>query len=309
MILVFGSINLDLVVRVARLPRAGETVAGDHFAAQPGGKGANQALAAHRAGGRVALAGAVGNDAFAGPALAGLVAAGVDLALVRHLAAATGVALIHVDGGGENSITVVAGANGQADADSVPDQWLSPGTLVVLQLEIPMAAVRALAVRARAHGARVVLNAAPAHTLPAALLESVDVLVVNELEADTLAVHLGLPSLPEAFAAAVHRRFGLAAIVTVGAQGALAAAEGQRLRVPAPPVHARDTTGAGDAFTGALAAALDRGSGWRQALAEGVAAGSLACTGDGAQPALPTAAAIHRFAARVQSQIVASRLD
>ncbi|MEP7183960.1 MAG: ribokinase [Betaproteobacteria bacterium] len=308
MILVFGSINLDLVARVPRLPRPGETLAGEHFSAQPGGKGANQALAAQRAGGRVAMAGAVGNDAFATTALASLAAGGVDLALVRHVPAATGVALIHVDDSGENSITVIAGANAHADADDVPAALLRTGNTVLLQLEVPLPAVCTLARRAHEAGARVILNAAPANTLPPDIFEALDVLVVNELEADVIATTLGVPTLPEAFAAGVHRRFGFAVVVTLGAQGALAVAGGEWLRVPAPAVDVRDTTGAGDAFTGALAVALDRGDRWPQALAEGVAAGSLACTGEGAQAALPVAAAIHCFAENVQPQLVSSPL-
>ena len=309
MIVVFGSINLDLIVRVMRLPRAGETVAGDHFSAQPGGKGANQALAAHRAGVKTALVGAVGNDAFSAPALAALAKAGVDVSLVRRVSTATGVAMVQVGAGGENSITVVAGANGQASGADVPDSWLNPATIVVLQFETPLATVIEFAARAHAKGARVLLNAAPAHAFSESLLESVDVLVVNEIEADALAAHFGLPGLPEAFVAAVHRRFGITAIMTLGAQGALAAADGQRMRVPAPTVQVRDTTGAGDAFTGALAAALDRRSPWRQALAEGVAAGSLACIGEGAQASLPTAAAIRRFSAGVLPLVVTSPID
>src|SRR5690349_5724410 len=129
MIVVFGSINLDLVARVARLPRPGETLAGDGFATHPGGKGANQALAARRAGADVTLAGSVGNDTFASQALRGLAEAGVDLAHVHRTDAPTGVALIHVDAQGQNSITVVAGANAHADPARVPDSLLAPGTM------------------------------------------------------------------------------------------------------------------------------------------------------------------------------------
>jgi ribokinase len=302
-IVVFGSINLDLVARVARLPRPGETLAGERFAALPGGKGANQALAASRAGARVAMIGAVGEDAFAATALAGLAAAGVNLARVARVGAATGVALIHVDGNGANCITVIAGANAHADGGIVPDALLCAGNTVLMQLEVPLPAVHTLAQRARAGGARVVLNAAPAQALPVALLELVDVLVVNEIEAEAIAATLAMPALPEAFAAAVHRRFGTAAVVTLGAQGAVGIAEGRLCRVPAPPIEVRDTTGAGDAFTGALASALDRGSDWPQALAEGVAAGSLACLGEGAQTALPGARAVHDVAAQLRARL------
>jgi len=303
-IIVFGSINLDLVARVDRLPRPGETLAGEHFSALPGGKGANQALAAQRAGARVAMVGAVGEDAFATTALAGLAAAGIDMTWVARVEAATGVALIHVDGNGQNCITVVAGANANADAGSVSDALLCPGNTLLMQLEVPLPAVHSLAQRAHAGGARVVLNAAPAHALPVALLGLLDVLVVNEIEADAIAAALEMPSLPEAFAATMYRRFGVATVVTLGAQGVLAVADGRMWRIPAPSIEVRDTTGAGDAFTGVLATALDRSAEWPQALAEGVAAGSLACLGEGAQAAMPSAAMMRDVAVRLRSRLV-----
>jgi ribokinase len=307
-IVVFGSINLDLVARVPRLPRPGETLMGEQFSALPGGKGANQALAARRAGARVALVGAVGNDAFATTALAGLAAAGVDLTRVARVDAATGVALIHVDRGGENGITVIAGANAHADAGSVPDTLLAAGNMLLMQLELPVATVHTLARRARAGGARVVLNAAPAQPLPIALFELLDVLVVNEIEADAIAAALAMSPLPESFAAAMHRRFGMAAVVTLGAGGVLGIADGLCWRITAPTIEVQDTTGAGDAFTGALVAALDRGGDWPQALAEGVAAGSLACLGAGAQAALPSAGKVHELAARLQAHVATAAM-
>jgi ribokinase len=308
MIVVFGSVNLDLVARVDRLPRAGETLAGESFAALPGGKGANQALAARRAGAAVLFAGAAGSDSFADAALAGLAAAGVDLSGVRRVPVPTGVALIHVDAGGENCITIVPGANAQADPALIPDALLVPGTTLLLQLEVPLLAVIAAARRARGHGARVVLNAAPAAPLPPELVAATDVLVVNEHEARTVAAALGLPSAPGDFAATFFRRFGAAAVVTLGARGAVAAVEGMRYTAPAPAVTVVDTTGAGDAFTGALATALDRGATWRRALAEGLAAGSLACAAHGAQAALPDAAAVTALAEAVQPVVAAVAL-
>ena len=309
MIVVFGSINLDLVARVSRLPHPGETLAGESFAAHPGGKGANQALAARRAGAHVALVGAVGNDDFAPPALCGLTEAAVDLTRVRRVNAATGVGMIHVDARGENSITIVAGANEHADASAVPDSLLVPGTTVLLQLEVPLRATLALATRAHASGARVILNAAPWRPLPLAVFSSLDVLVANEIEAAAIAVALHMPSEPHALAGALFRRFGCATVVTLGAQGALAVADGTLHRAPAPVVDVVDTTGAGDAFTGVLAAALDRGLPWGRALAAGIAAGSLACTAAGAQTALPAATAIDALAVTVESELVTRRLD
>jgi ribokinase len=300
MVVVFGSVNLDLVARVERLPRAGETLAGASFAALPGGKGANQAVAARRAGARVLFAGAVGTDAFADTALAGLAAAGVDLYGLRRVAVPTGVALIHVDAGGENCITIVPGANALADAGTIPDVALDPAAILLPQLEVPVAAVIAAARRARARGARVVLNAAPAHPLPAELMATLDVLVINEHEAGAIGEGFGLPPGAADFAAAFHRRFGCAVVVTLGASGLVAAADGCFHAAPAPTVDVVDSTGAGDAFTGALAAALDRAAGWQRALAEGLAAGSLACMAAGAQAALPDAAAIADLAATLE---------
>ncbi len=308
MIVVFGSINLDLVARVARLPRPGETLAGEGFATHPGGKGANQALAARRAGADVMLAGSVGNDAFAAQTLRGLAEAGVDLALVVRADVPTGIALIHVDAQGQNSITVVAGANAYADPASVPDSLLVPGTTLLMQLEVPLHAVDALVTRARGRGARVILNAAPSHSLPATLLALLDVLVVNETEAAAMAQILDAPAVPESFAADVCRRFRCATVVTLGAAGALAAVGQTLIHASAPLLHVIDTTGAGDAFTGVLAATLHSGASWNRALAASVAAGSLACTTVGAQSALPAADAIDDLASTVECGLVSHPL-
>jgi ribokinase len=309
MIIVFGSINLDLVARTERLPHPGETIAGHSFAMFPGGKGANQALAACRAGADVAMAGAVGTDVFAAAAVEGLIAAGVDIAWVQRYPGPTGVALIHVEASGQNAITVVPGANAGALAAHVPDAALGPGTTVALQLEIPIAAVSAFAVRARRCGARVVLNAAPAQALPPALLAAVDVLIVNAIEAAAIAAALDLPRTPEGFAAAMHRRHGCAVVVTLGRHGVAGAVDGALITAPAPAVDVVDTTGAGDAFVGALVAALDRRVEWPRAIAEGVAAGSLACAMAGAQPGLPLAPSIQRLAGIVETTLTARGLD
>ena len=299
MIVVVGSINLDLVARVARLPRAGETLAGMGFASCPGGKGANQALAARRAGASVALFGAVGNDAFAAPALELLRADGVDLAGVRSVATPTGVALIHVDDAGENTITVIAGANAAVAADFVPAAALGPAAIVVMPLEIPLSTVAAVAAHARGAGARVIVNAAPAAALPATTLASIDILVVNEHEAAAVAAPFNFPVHPADFCAAVHARFGAAVVVTLGARGAVATGADGPFALSAPKVDVVDTVGAGDALIGALAAALDRGAPLRDALRDGLAAGSLACTRAGAQPSLPWRADIARVAATI----------
>jgi ribokinase len=303
MVVVFGSINLDLVARVPRFAHPGETLAADAFAMHPGGKGANQALAAARAGARVVLAGAVGHDAHAAQALALLRADGVDVSAVRALAGPTGIALIEVDAAGENRIVIVTGANAHVDAGDVDAVRLGPSTVVVLQQEIPAAANFTLATRARAVGARVMLNAAPARLVQTALLDLVSVLVVNESEMRSLAALADLPAEPEAFTAAFARRHGGRAVVTLGAQGAVAAESGASFRLCAPTMAVVDTTGAGDAFVGALAAALDRGDPLRVALAWGVAAGSLACQRAGAQPSLPHEAEIAPLASALLAQV------
>jgi ribokinase len=290
---VFGSINQDLVCRVAHLPAPGETVAGSSFAMFPGGKGANQALAAARAGAKTRLFGAVGNDAFAGPATSLLARSGVDIDGVARVDAPTGVAIIQVDDHGENCIVVVAGANAQADPDAVPDAALASPTVLVLQQEVAAAANASLIARARHLGARIVLNAAPAHPVPFELLRMIDILVVNELEAAALGVALGWAATPLEFGLSARCEApDMTVVITLGAAGALWVDPHVALRVAAPSVRVVDATGAGDAFVGVLAAALADGAAPDIAMRRSVAAGSLACTGSGAQSSLPDAAAI-----------------
>ncbi len=302
-VLVFGSINLDLTVRVPRLPGPGETALGaGGLGTAAGGKGANQALAARRAGGgQVRLVGCVGRDGFAGPALALLDAEGVDISRVRRTAAPTGVALIAVSDAGENQIAVASGANADLRADAVPEDWLTPDTVLSLTLEAPPAEVLALARRAGPLGCRIVLNAAPALPVPGELLDLLAVLIVNRHEAPVVAAEAGLGNLAPADAArALSRGRAAAVIVTLGAEGALAFRGAEAWRVPALKLdRVVDTTGAGDAFAGALAAALELGMGWTDALARASAAGGLACTKQGAQPALPRAQEIDAALARL----------
>ncbi len=192
MVVVFGSINLDLVTRVPRLPSPGETLIGSGFASYPGGKGANQALAAARAGAVVRMYGAVGRDAAAASALALLRAGGVDVAGIRAVDAPTGCATILVDDAGENAIVVVPGANESVDADAVPDAVLAPRAVLLLQHEVPPSANAALVARAARPGTRIVLNAAPARPLNCRLLATIATLIVNETEAAALATAVRL---------------------------------------------------------------------------------------------------------------------
>jgi len=299
MITVFGSINLDLVVAVPRLPTAGETVSGRDHQTFSGGKGANQALAARRAGAEVRMVGAVGRDSFADPALENLRAAGVDLSGVRALEGSTGLALIGIDRQGENQIIVASGTNARVEAGWL-DGVLGAGETLVMQGEVPYGELSGAAERARRAEASVFWNPAPVPAGDiAACLEASATLVVNESEAAVIAVGLGIAAAdPEAFAERLAGA-GRAVVVTLGAGGVLARSGNARYRFAAPKIEAVDTTGAGDAFCGALAAALDRKVPFERALKEGVAAGALACTVTGAQSSAPRKEDIDRFADRV----------
>lgn len=299
MIIVFGSINIDLVTRVDRIPGPGETVLGGDYVTSPGGKGANQALAARRAGSKVALAGAVGKDAFATQALALLRAEGVDLSATRDCNTPTGAAFIAVDARGENAIVVASGANLQARAAQLKSLPIGPGDILLLQRETPMAEAEAAAIHARSRGARVMLNLAPAGAASAALLAALDFICVNEHEALTLAASLDIDSKdPETICRGVYARLKIATIATLGPAGAVGFKGGERIVEPAPPVKVVDTTGAGDTFVGAFAAALDRGASFEAAIRNGLAAGSLACTKPGAQPSMPYATEIAALVAQ-----------
>lgn len=298
-ILVFGSIGADLVTTVDEFPKPGETVVGTSFAQYSGGKGSNQALAAARAGGQVHMFGAVGTDDFAAPATALLRAGGVDMAGVEERPGSTGIATIFVSAKGQNCIAVFAGANGVASSAGVPDAALTPQAVVVMQHECPHDANMALARRARAAGSTVLLNAAPARPLSLEDLKTIDILIVNESEAEALALQHGWPSSPTEFAYACHQATGQSVVVTLGEAGVIAVVDGQMHRVDAPRVDVVDTTGAGDAFVGAFAAKLAEGVSLPDALRYGVASGSLACTSPGAQVGLPFKAAIEELAARL----------
>lgn len=298
MITVFGSINLDLVVSVPRLPKAGETITGPDHQTFAGGKGANQALAARRAGADVRMVGAVGSDAFAGLALANMREAGVDLSGVRDLDGATGLAFIGIDPAGENQIIVASGANARVSADWLTNV-LSAGDTLVLQGETPFGEVEKAVRLATRIGARPFWNPAP---VPRAdiggILAAAATLVVNESEAAEVAESLGIAAEPAAFvdALATEER---AVVVTLGAAGVVAGLASERVRLSSPRIEAVDTTGAGDAFCGALACALDCDTPFVRALKEGVAAGALACTVTGAQSSAPAKQEIARLADQI----------
>jgi ribokinase len=291
-ILVFGSLNVDLVVPVPRLPVAGETVLGENYRIVAGGKGANQALAARRAGAEVRMVGAVGRDAFASIALHDLTEAGVDIDGVAQVDAPTGAALIGVDDEGQNQIIVASGANRLARADQVEDRWLQPPGLLLLQMEVPEAENWALLKRARAAGLSTLLNVAPARPVPASILPLIDWLIVNEVEALAIAASAGYRTEDARAAGERLAGAGTATLITLGAAGAVAFVQGKAWEIGALPIRPVDTTGAGDAFVGAFAAALDSGLCLPHAMAWASAAGGLACTVAGAQPSLPMRAAI-----------------
>lgn len=298
MILVFGSLNMDLTMRVTALPRPGETVLCPSYRTLPGGKGNNQAVAAARAGAAVAMIGRVGDDGFGQRLRANLMDNGVDATGVATAVNPTGIAAIAVDDRAENCITVASGANLELRAADVPDAMLRPGTTVVTQMEVPVAETLALLRRARAAGARTLLNLAPAPVLDAgaaadlaaAVAASVDVLVVNELEGAALAGGAGGDGLD--LCRRLASDLGTACVMTLGGQGAVAAQDGRLWRVRALPVEVADTTGAGDTFTGVLAAALDSGLSLPDGLARAGAAAGLACCGVGAQDSMPDAVRI-----------------
>jgi ribokinase len=301
MIVVFGSINVDVIMRVQSRPRIGETVAAEECLLRPGGKGANQAVAAARAGAKVAMFGAVGSDPFGREMRDGLTRNGVDAKAVAGVEPLTGCATITVDRAGENTICVAAGANGLARADTVPDEALTPDTIVLCQMEVPEEQNWALLRRAKKRGARTVLNLAPARIVSAAAIEalrdSVDFLIVNETEAE-LALAACRPGAPvdsaEENGRALARELGATVILTLGAEGARAIEKTRVQRAQPLSVEVVDTTGAGDTFTGVFAAALARGASIDVALREGAAAGSLACEGIGAQESMPTLERVQR---------------
>jgi ribokinase len=298
MIVVFGSINIDVLVPVAHLPVPGETVLGGDYIVAPGGKGANQALAARRAGASVAMIGAVGRDPFAQTALHLLRQAGIDLSRVAEVERPTGCALITVDRTGENQIAVASGANQLAAAAQVPDGLLGPGTVLVLQREVREGENAALIARARERGTRIVLSLAPAGPIAPARVEDIDILIANEGEAANLGGDAG----------EIARRLRQALVITRGGGGAIALFPGgSTLAVPALTIEPADTTGAGDTFAGVLAAGLDHGLPPEPALRRASAAAGLSCLGVGAQAAMPDRTAIDAAITRLQPPMAPAR--
>jgi len=300
MILVFGSINMDLVARVQTIARPGETVLSRRADSFFGGKGANQSVAAARMsrhdGIMVAMAGAVGNDAFGKACLDNLSRNGVDVKAIRIIDEPTGCAFITVDGRGENAITVASGANMSVSAAEMPEDLLSGTSVVVLQMEVPLAENIAVAQKAKQAGARVIWNVAPvpvgAERSPMAdMLSLTDILVANEHEAISVAAMRGEDVGSDYLKAAslLARSYGLTCIVTAGAQGAFAVhADGAQTHAAAQPVIPVDTTGAGDTFVGVLAYGMAEGRELHDAMQRACIAASLSCLTAGAQEGMPS---------------------
>ena len=301
-VVVFGSINMDLVVRTPRLPIGGETLAGRTFFTAPGGKGANQAVACARMGAATSMIGRVGDDGFGETLRAGLAADHVDVAGVAVLQGQpSGVAIIAVDDRAENTIIIVPGANGALDTSDLDrlDAALAGANVLLLQLEIPLPIVIAAAKQARQHGVTVILDPAPAQPLPAELYQLVDMITPNESEASVL-VDFAVQDTEAAALAALQlcERGAKQVIIKLGSKGVYWFDGTAGDFVPAIPVVAVDTVAAGDAFNGALAAALDQGLPREKALQWAVAAGALSATLAGAQPSLPTRAQVEALLAR-----------
>ncbi len=301
-VLVVGSSNTDMVIRVARVPRPGETVLGGEFSMAAGGKGANQAVAAARAGGRVRLVARVGDDVFGERAVRGFEADGIDVRFVaRDGRAPSGVALINVAADGENSISVASGANALLSPDDVrrAEEAFDGADVLLLQLETPLETVRAAAAMASERGVPVILNPAPASPLDDDLLRRVAVLTPNESEAEQLAgIRVAGEDGAAEAAAALRARGPRFVVVTLGEKGCYAAGNDFEGFVPAFPVRAVDTTAAGDVFNGALAVALAEKRPVGEALRFASAAAAISVTRPGAQPSAPARAAIEEFLRR-----------
>ncbi|WP_443114397.1 ribokinase [Herbaspirillum seropedicae] len=293
MIVIIGSVNMDLVLRVPRMPLPGETLAGDRFMTIPGGKGANQAVACARLaapGTSVAMVACVGDDAFGGQMRQSITACGIDDRYIDEVAGeATGIASIMVDANAQNSIVIAAGANGRLDVERIERArvLIEQASIVLLQLEVPMATVIHSIELAHALGKTVVLNPAPAQALPRELLQKIDYLILNEIEAAMLAEEQSedIPMLAQK----LHDLGARNVVVTLGEKGVYGSfADGQQRHLPARKVQAVDTTAAGDTFIGGFIGAIAQGRDQFEAIAYAQAAAALSVTRVGAQTSIPT---------------------
>lgn len=300
MIVAFGTINVDLVTEVSRFPVPGETVKGRDYTIHPGGKGANQALAARRAGADVVLCGAVGKDDFADQALVNLVAADVDVSRVHRSASPTGLYMIAIDPTAENLMIGANAANNDARAQLLEPIFAAPDAAnritLLTQNSLGVREVEQAIALAHAAGCRVVYNAAPAVKTDLATFRAADVVIVNEHEARGYADMFDLKPEPTAFARDFAALIDQDVVVTLGGEGMIASIDGMCFAARPPAIKPVDTTGAGDAFCGALAAALDRDASLKRAVLWGLASGSIACLKFGAQSSFGDRAAIEALA-------------
>jgi len=314
-ILVVGSSNIDMIVKLDRIPRPGETILGGEFVTAAGGKGANQAVSAARAGGSVTFIARVGSDMFGDQAIAGFLAEGINVDhLVRDPASPTGVALIFVGGDGENSIGVATGANGNLSSIDILNarEAFAGAGILMMQLETPLETLQTAADLALDAGLRVILNPAPAppppppatprgggaRPLPDSLLRHVSILTPNETEAESLTgIKVDSPAAAAEAAGQLMARGVQTVIVTMGIRGAFVADAATRQLVSAFKVDAVDTTAAGDTFNGALAVALAEGQPLDQAVRFANAAAAISVTRIGAQPSVPKRREIEQFLA------------
>ena len=288
-VLVFGSINADLVFPLDKLPTKGETVLGSKYSFHPGGKGANQAVAASKAGAEVLFVGCLGNDGFSQDLINSLKNSNVDTSLIKKVNSPTGCAAIGVDLSGENQIMVAAGANLNVAASQVPDNLLNSSTIVILQMEIRPSENWSLIKRAKDRGAVIILNIAPAAGVPLEILNLIDFLIVNEHEVLFLSRDLGiLEERPVEAAKKIVELTNQTCVLTLGDNGAFGASPLEAFHVPALAIKPIDTTAAGDCFVGWLAARLASGDNLEKSMRWASVAAGKACLKSGAQTSLPS---------------------
>jgi ribokinase len=290
-VIVVGSLNIDLVVHLERMPNPGETLHGKTFHTYPGGKGLNQAVAAARSSAATSMIGVLGTDPYSDSLRGVLDTESINSELVATIEGPCGTAVIEVDSAGQNRIVVIPGANAELDASKVLDQSvgvLRPGTVVVTQLESPANQLTKIFQHAQSAGCLTILNPAPASELSADFLRAIDILIPNQFEAELLTGIEVSDQISAAFAARALIEQGVkAVIVTLGSAGAIYVSQSEEIYQPAFAVVPIDTTAAGDAFCGAFAAELERGAPIASALRYGCGAGALATTAHGAVPSIP----------------------
>jgi ribokinase len=298
-IIVVGSINMDIVMKVPRLPQKGETLMAEDYMTVPGGKGANQAVAAARLGSKVTMVGALGGDAFGDSLLLSLQKENIDTTGVRRTSSASGNALITVDNNGDNTILVYPGANHDVSTTWIEEQekLIAQADWVMLQLEIPVNSVAATIEIAKKLGKKILLNPAPAVTLPEELYASIDLITPNETE---LRILSGKEKIRDGAAWMIEKGVKCV-IVTLGAEGSFGMTKGQEVSVPAYPVKPVDSTAAGDAFNAAVVIALSEGNNLKESMAFANAAGGLTTTVMGAQRSLPDRNSLDQFLAQHSS--------